>query len=576
MIRFGRLVDRASETDRRKLAEVQALFRRVFPKEADYADGLGELIGRRADLDFEATLLVAEEEGRGVVGFALLHYFPRVRIGFLDYIGSDPERSRRGIGRALYESVREYLGHKKAHGLLLEVPPDEPAAPRDPAEMAERRSRARFYESFGAYPILGTRWDDPERRLGYDSPMLLYDDLGRSKPLPRTRARAAARRLLETRYAGEVEASEVRRIVESFRDDPVRLRSPRYSRESRPVPPLHGRIRPIRIVVPAVHHEIHHVRERGYVERPARVGAILRGLRELPVLETPARHVGEDAIRAVHDGDYVSYLRRACESLGEKETLYPQVFPVRRPERRPREMAIRAGYYCIDTFTPLSQAAYRAARGAVDCAVTAAGLLRDGEHIVYALCRPPGHHAQRRVYGGFCYFNNAAIAAHILSAGGRVAILDLDYHHGNGQQDIFYGRPDVLTVSIHGEPRDHYPYFAGYADERGEGEGLGFNRNFPVRSLLGDEGYQEVLAAGLREIGRFRPDWLVVALGYDTMRGDPTGNFDLSPRGLRGAGQAIGRLGLRTLVVQEGGYALGNLRSGSRAFFGALAESWYA
>ncbi|MEQ8193447.1 MAG: histone deacetylase family protein, partial [Rhodospirillales bacterium] len=246
-----------------------------------------------------------------------------------------------------------------------------------------------------------------------------------------------------------------------------------------------------------------------------------------------------------------------------------------RPEKRPKELESRAGYFCADTFTPLTHNAYRVARTAVDCALTAADLLLQGERIAYALCRPPGHHAERAVFGGFCYFNNAAVAAHRLSAHGRVALLDIDYHHGNGSQDIFYRRSDVLVSSIHGHPNRSYPHFSGFADERGEGEGLGFNHNYPLKAGIDDAAYLDVLETALRTIRRFKPTWLVLSLGFDIMKGDPTGSFVISAKGMKRIAERIGHLGVPTLVVQEGGYSVLNLRQGAGAFFMGIAGTWY-
>jgi acetoin utilization deacetylase AcuC-like enzyme len=328
-------------------------------------------------------------------------------------------------------------------------------------------------------------------------------------------------------------------------------------------------------VVIAEHHDIHHVRERGYVERPARVDAILKGLAPLAIERRAPRHYDDRPIRAVHDADFVSYLTEACKKLDPKETVYPYIFPIRRPDRKPRDRAVRCGYYCIDTFTPLSQSAYTAARAAVDCAVTGADLVAAGEHLVYALCRPPGHHAERRVYGGFCYFGNAAIAAHRLTSRGNVALLDIDYHHGNGAQDIFYARDDVLTLSLHGHPNHSYPYFSGFADELGEGAGLGFNVNYPLAEGIDDAQYLKVLSGALAKIGAFRPASLVVSLGFDIMRGDPTGSFVITPKGMQRIGEQLAALDLPTLVVQEGGYSIRNLVRGSGAFFGGLCQGWF-
>jgi acetoin utilization deacetylase AcuC-like enzyme len=246
------------------------------------------------------------------------------------------------------------------------------------------------------------------------------------------------------------------------------------------------------------------------------------------------------------------------------------VFPIRNATRPPIDLALRAGYYCIDTFTPLNRNAYAAARRCVDCAMTGASLLLEGHHLAYALARPPGHHAERRAFGGFCYFNSASIAAHYLSGEGKVAILDIDYHHGNGHQDIFYERSDVLTISIHGHPRFAYPYFTGFEDEKGTGPGEGYNLNLPLPEHVDGAQYTEALGRALRQIQKFRPQFLVVALGLDTAKGDPTGSWSLRAKDFEAVGHDIGELRLPTLVVQEGGYDNRVLGVNARHFFAGL------
>jgi acetoin utilization deacetylase AcuC-like enzyme len=281
---------------------------------------------------------------------------------------------------------------------------------------------------------------------------------------------------------------------------------------------------------------------------------------------------GEGPILAVHDPDFVGYLARVCAKLPPAEAIYPYVFPIRYPERKPVDEEVQAGYYCIDTFTPLMRNAYIAARAAVDAALTGAELLDEGQRLVYAVCRPPGHHAERRVYGGFCYFNNAAIAAHHLSGRGRVALLDIDFHHGNGTQDIFWHRSDVFTASIHGDPSYAYPYFAGFTDEIGDGEGTGFNLNVPLAENVEDDVYLAELDRVLWRVAEFEPRVLVLSLGLDIAKGDPTGAWRISPDGFERIGRAVGALGLPTLVVQEGGYDSRVLGRNARRFITGLQQ----
>lgn len=364
-----------------------------------------------------------------------------------------------------------------------------------------------------------------------------------------------------------VDAEAVRQVQEND-DLPEKLRKPRHvkQRPSRQ-PPAQRTDKPMVLVVSDRHH-IHHIRERGYVESPARIQSILTELEASGLFEkTPPRTYTEKYIRAVHSADMVSYLRKAGENLPPGKSIYPYVFPIRNAARPPKDLAMQAGYYCIDTFTPVNRNAYVAARRSVDCALTAADQILSGRRAAYALVRPPGHHSERSVFGGFCYFNSTAIAAKHLSAHGKVAIVDVDYHHGNGQQEIFYQRDDVLTVSIHGHPSFAYPYFSGFADERGDGSGEGFNLNLPLPEVLDGVGYREALAKAIRRVADFRPDFLIVALGLDTAKGDPTGTWLLTAKDFELSGRMLGELDLPTLIVQEGGYRTRTLGVNARRFF---------
>ncbi|MGH7187508.1 MAG: histone deacetylase family protein, partial [Pseudomonadota bacterium] len=224
----------------------------------------------------------------------------------------------------------------------------------------------------------------------------------------------------------------------------------------------------------------------------------------------------------------------------------------------PSRIGARLAYYAIDASTPITATSWRAARGSANVALTAQAIMAKGERAAFALCRPPGHHAGRDFFGGYCFLNNAAIAAQAFIDGGatRAAVLDVDFHHGNGTQGIFYDRNDLLFASLHGHPEDEYPYFVGFADERGEGAGEGFNLNYPLRPGTAWDGYRPALAGAIAEIDGFGPDALVVSLGVDTFKGDPISHFKLESEEFIRIGEMIARLKRPTLFVMEGGYAV--------------------
>jgi len=395
--------------------------------------------------------------------------------------------------------------------------------------------------------------------------------------LDRDLTRRIVRAILETHYGNLCPPEYVERVVGSFNDQPVRLREPKYVKGERTtvVKPIASLEKRIALVVSDVH-TIHHVHERGYVESPVRIRAILKEIEPTGLFErVNIQHFSEKHIKEVHDSKFVEYLRRVCEHVEPGESVYPYVFPIRNKARPPKELPIRAGYYCIDTFTPLNEKAYFAAKRAVDCALTAARKILEGYRLAYALVRPPGHHAEKQAFGGFCYFNSAAISAQFMSTFGKVAILDIDYHHGNGTYDIFRHRSDVLTLSIHGHPHFAYPYFSGFDDERGEGAGAGFNVNYPLPEHLTAEQYRHTLARALRRVARYQANVLIVALGLDTAKGDPTGTWSLVPKDFNINGRMIGSLRLPTLVVQEGGYRIRTLGTNARHFFLGLWEGMH-
>jgi acetoin utilization deacetylase AcuC-like enzyme/GNAT superfamily N-acetyltransferase len=571
MIRIRRVHGTALPAESARVEAVQEIFRNHFGAVADYAEKIRDQLDHPFKYGHHAILLVSETALGVVNGFSFLLHFPEINASLLDFMAVRRGTNGGGIGGALYEASREYLARIGSHGLYLEALPDDPDQVRDPAVLEQNRQRMKFYERYGAMPIINTAYETPIG--GYVAPHLLFDGLGRKELLRRAECRAAVRHILERKYSHLVGPEYVRKVVNSITDDPVQLRKPRYVRAPHPEP-VHTHVVRTFALVASEEHRIHHVRERGYVERPARVDALVESLMPTGMFERLSpKHFGEEPIRAVHDADFVTYLKVVCEKLSPKRPVYPYVFPIRRPERKPKDLAVRAGYYCIDTFTPLDRNAYVAARAAVSVAMTATDEVLHGRPVAYAICRPPGHHAESRTFGGFCYFNNAAIAAHRLSREGKVALLDIDFHHGNGSQEIFWKRSDVFTQSINGHPNYAYPYFSGFADEYGEGPGRGFNRNYPLPENSGDDAYLVAFGKAVERIERFKPAFLVVSLGLDTMRGDPTGGFTLTVTALEKIGRRLGALGLPMLVVQEGGYSIRNLKRGAPGFFRGIAKA---
>lgn len=566
MFRIRKIRDVRTPINEHALEQAVAIIRTQLPglNENDLA-ALPDRLENPYAHRFVTELFVAEN-GRGAVrGAALLLFDPELRFAFLDVIASDLKGGTGGTGGALYERLRLEAGELGADGLYFECLPDEGH------HAAENIPRLKFYERFGARPINGTAYQTPvnDDDDAADSPFLMFDGLDRHDLPDAGKLRAIIRAILERKYPVLCPPAYVETVTASVKEGAYTLRPFRYAR-TRPTS-VEKPAQRIPLIVNTAH-DIHHVRERGYVESPVRVDAILDALEPSGLFERrEARHCGDRWIAETHDPGLVAYLKRACAEAPEGRSVYPYVFPVRNRTRAPKERSVLAGYWCIDTFTPINANAWKAARGAVDCALTAAQAVLDGAPFAYALVRPPGHHAERATFGGFCYFCNGAIAAQFLSRYGRVAILDIDYHHGNGQQDIFYERDDVLTVSIHGDPSFAYPYFTGFADESGRGAGAGFNLNLTLPEAITPAMYHETLARALERIAAFDPAHLVISLGFDTGKGDPTGTWPLRPADFTRIGAAIAGAKLPTTIIQEGGYRVRTLGANARAFFVGLA-----
>jgi acetoin utilization deacetylase AcuC-like enzyme len=575
MFRIRRIYDDVLPVNRTALEEVRKIFDSQFPDApASDIEHLAARLRNPFKKNFRTILSVAENSRHHVTGFAIVLHEPEIGFCYLDFLAAGKSVPGRGIGAALYEFVRDEAVALQAKGVFFECLPDDEDRCCDPTIRKLNAARLRFYEQYGARPILGTAYESPVPNGDTDNlPHLVWDDLDSGKPLKASLAREVAKSILEGKYSHLCTPEYVRKVVDSYRDDPVHVREPRYVKvpsDHKPAAPL--KPEPIAMAINDKH-DIHHIRERGYVESPVRIKAITAELEGSGMVETVAvKEYPMKHILAVHDKDFVDYLQVACANAPAGKSVYPYVFPIRNVARPPKELAVRAGYYCIDTFTPINRNAFPAAKRAVDCVLTTADEILDGRRIAYALVRPPGHHAERRSFGGFCYFSNSAVGAHYLCQHGKVAIIDVDYHHGNGQQDIFYERPDVLTVSIHGDPDFAYPYFTGFADERGEGAGEGYNLNIVLPEIQNGAQYREALAKAIQAIRDFDPAFLVIALGLDPAKGDPTGTWALGPKDFEANGKMLGALHLPTLVVQEGGYRTRTLGKNARNFFRGLMD----
>ena len=309
-------------------------------------------------------------------------------------------------------------------------------------------------------------------------------------------------------------------------------------------------------------------------EKPARIDALLSGVRALggPVVTAP--DAGMDPIRAVHPDRYLTFLQnihaRWTQIEGASAEVIPNIHPASRGDGYPKSAVGQAGFHMTDTSCPIGPNTWPAAYASAQSAIHAAGLVLGGERAAYALCRPPGHHCFAELAGGFCYLSNSAIAAQrLVSAGRRVAVLDIDLHHGNGTQGVFYDRGDVLTVSIHAHPEQFYPFFWGYTDESGAGEGRGANLNLPLERGTGDDGFLHALHTACEAVTRHGTDTLVLALGLDAFAGDPFAGLTVTTPGFARIGGMVAGLGLPTAIVQEGGYLCPELGGNLAAVLGA-------
>jgi acetoin utilization deacetylase AcuC-like enzyme len=307
---------------------------------------------------------------------------------------------------------------------------------------------------------------------------------------------------------------------------------------------------------------------------PTRADNILAALRGDGHDLAEATWHGMGPIAAIHTPEYLDFLKTAWSEWrkieGASDDVFPYIFPVRGMDNAyPTSVVGRAGYHMHDAWAPIGEHTWKVAVDSANLAVDAAEHVLGGTRVAYALCRPSGHHAFADMGGGNCFLNNACIATQQLRKGfNRVALIDVDVHHGNGSQGIFYRRNDVLFVSLHRDPIDYHPYFVGHSHERGEGDGLGFNLNLPLPAGSADDAFLAALETACARIATFEADALVVSLGVDAHEKDPTAGLQVTFDGFRRIGARLAGLDLPTVLIQEGGY---NMDTIARCVVGALA-----
>ena len=297
-------------------------------------------------------------------------------------------------------------------------------------------------------------------------------------------------------------------------------------------------------------------RKTPHAEQPDRISEILKACTNLglPIKEIN-RPIPRSALVSLHDTPYLEYVRNKCLEIRNEDQLMPAVF-------------------IKDTYTPLTRHTYEAALKSANLAYQGARLIAKGsERQIYTLCRPPGHHAENDAMSGYCYLNNAAIAAQELSKSGRVAIIDIDYHHGNGTQKLFYDRSDIYYTSLHAAPENAYPYSTGFKEETGSGSGAGYNKNIPLDPSISTEQYLAALRTAVSDLEKFKPDYVVLSLGFDTYANDPIGGLGIEEASFAEIGKLIGSIDLPLLIVQEGGYDVSKLSALAESFLrGFLAK----
>lgn len=327
------------------------------------------------------------------------------------------------------------------------------------------------------------------------------------------------------------------------------------------------------LTIYSTNHRLHHGTElkdgvlKPCVEMPRRADTVLARIKAVGLGDIVAPHdYPSSAYSPVHSERYVCFLVNAWAhwtGAGRSHDALPLVWPVRdlRSDIEPEHIDGKLGFYAMDAGVPITAGTWEAVRTSANLALTGMDAIANGAASAFALCRPPGHHAAAEYMGGYCYLNNAAIAAQgfINQGAQRVALIDVDYHHGNGTQSIFYERADVLFISLHGDPKNSYPYFLGHSDEVGRGAGVGFNHNYPLPHGTAWDSYRSALAHACAKLAAYAPDAIVVSLGVDTFKDDPISQFKLENDDYLRMGEIIAGVRKPTLFVMEGGYMVDDI-----------------
>ncbi len=577
MFRIRRVHDLSLPINRDAVEQIQQIIRAQFDDMADEkVREVPEKLLNPMKFNFRSELFVCDDRKGRVKGFALFSAEPVLRFGYLDLLALSSASKGGGVGQALYRRVQEECVSLGYHWLFFECMTDLAQYHDNKDELKASKARMRFYERMGARPVMNTLYERP-RKANFDNAyFLMVDDLDGERVLDRDMALKVVTAVLQRKYKKTMSPQLIKEVINSFVDDPVMMRPLIYVKNT--MPHAYPTIPNDKQIVLCISegHSIHHIKDHNYAEQPVRVSSILEELEKTDLFERVSRkHFGDKHILAVHARRFVNYFRDVAMKIDPEKPLFPDVFPIRKNVAHPRNVPSHAGYYCIDIYSPINRTAFLAARDAVDVAMTTAKAIEDGSHFAYALVRPPGHHAGYDSFGGYCYFNSTAIAAHYLSRHSRVAILDLDYHHGNGQQEIFYKRDDVLTISIHADPTFEYPYFSGYKEERGEDKGYGFNINMPLKRAIDGPVHLKAVQTALKKLRAFRPEVLIIALGLDTAQNDPSGTWNLLADDFHANGKLIGEFNCPTLVVQEGGYDCSVLGKNALAFLSGMWSGYY-